>query len=503
MRKNLDPFYWILIAVSLVLHIPFIFPDIGSGESLRYALGIYSGAHDGFNNILLFNEEMSFAYYRLFVWAFKFLHLAKASIPSLMNWGSLIIGTLGIIPLYLFLKDLFGQKGSFICVLLYLFAPSIWVLHLMGHPVLFSIFFFNLGLYLLSRANISEGNLSFFPTLLGFSCFSLALCFRFDILFNSLFVLCWLIYKKCFNRMNLWKIITSGILFILFYMALKGLLFAKLSPIPSTFSNHAVSNYSPGAFVKNIATLVFGVNPFFILLFVIGSILWLKKKEYSKIALIISWIAPILLVAFFRDMDFPRIAAIVYPAFFLPITALIGTIKKKNIIITLAAIVVSQVFSILLYKPVISLYQFKYYDSDSGERIVTERVPLGNMFSDHFYMVKRNQSMSETAKKITSIEHGPLFVVGDQTIFYKYAVITSLNEYSVSVIPVEGTNIWKVVSPANTYQFIQLWGNDSPWHAIINDNRYQDFHFIFIPTDIIRYPGIILPEGFKEIKVSN
>jgi hypothetical protein len=394
---------------------------------------------------------------------------------------------------------LFGQKASFICVLLYLFAPSIWVLNLMGHPVLFSIFFFNLGLYLLSRAHASSHQLNLFPSLLAFSCFALALCFRFDILFNALFVLSWLVYKKCFHRTNVWKLSVSAVLLIVIYIGFKGILYGKLNPVPVTFTNHAYSNYSPASFAKNIALLTFGVNPFFILLFILGLVLWIKQKKWNKIVLVVSWIVPILVIALFRDMDLARIATIVYPAFFLPTTSLISQIKKKNILITLSLIGASQIISILLYKPVISHYQFKYYRSSSSERVITERVPLGGMFSDHYYMIQRNRSLMDLARKVASIQNKPIFVVGDQTIFFKYAVITSLNDYTVSVIPLGNSKIWKVVSPTNTYLFIQLWGNESLWHAIIKDEKYRQFNFFFIPSDRIRYPSIQLPEKFQEL----
>lgn len=499
--KAKDSFLLSLLPLSLLVHGPFVFSQAGSSESLRYVMSLWAASIQGLGNSLMFNQELSFAYYRLFVWLVKGFHLGASHLPLLLNWGSAVAGALGLIPLYLFFVRFVGdRKTAFGLILLYLFAPTLWGLHLLGHPVLFGLAFFNLALYWLSAIDGNDPSRPLWRPLLGaFAALALAVAFRFDVVFNGLFVLLYLHDRGLLSRQHWSKVLLSGLAALVLYLGLKGLITGQFNLLPATFSGHAQSNFSPRWAVKNIISLVMGIGPLFVVLSVAGLALWIRERAWKPILLVAAWVAPVMVIALFKEMDFPRIASIMYAAVFLPIAPLLTRGAKRPVPVALILVVLSQLLSATLYGPITRAYGFRYYADGRAQRIVSERVPLGDLFSNRIYTQRRNAEYQDQARRLAKVQGQPVFVVGDYTIFFQDQVVRSTRQYRHELIPLGHTVIQKVTTPQNTFFFLELWGDTAPWDAVAASDQYDDCRFFFIPQDAVRYPDLTWPDRFQRL----
>jgi hypothetical protein len=139
------------VVLSIVLHAAFIIHGFGEPDIARLVVAAAEWHETG--------RTVYFSYiYRtspLYIHALKFLldlGFPLVMLPVLLNWASVVLGGLTLIPLYLYWRKLANRGAAAIGCVLLVFAPAFWLANIYGmaHLPSFSLFVVSLLLFALA-----------------------------------------------------------------------------------------------------------------------------------------------------------------------------------------------------------------------------------------------------------------------------------------------------------------------------------------------------------------
>jgi hypothetical protein len=142
------------VIVSVVVHGVFVVDGFGESDSAR--LGVYAieWYHAGTFSTYSYAVRTSPLYIHG-IKALLDLGVSPLSVPPMINWFSVILASLTLVPLYYLWRNLLGRRAAVVACVLFFFTPVYWLasVYSMAHLPAFSLFILSLLLFQLAAAN--------------------------------------------------------------------------------------------------------------------------------------------------------------------------------------------------------------------------------------------------------------------------------------------------------------------------------------------------------------
>lgn len=202
------------VILSMIIHGFFVVDGFGEPDSVRLAIAAKMW-HDHGQTFNSYVYQVSPLYLHLLSF------ITQIGIPldwmsTVMNWSSLIIGSLSLIPMFLLYKRLINFEVALVGCFLYSFTPTFWMAHIYGMPLIHAFFCFLISMLLFVSALPKSGGVFYIYMVCSAFFASLALNFKADI------VLCYGIF--------------CGLCFYQKYYSLRDIVLSILLPIIALFS---------------------------------------------------------------------------------------------------------------------------------------------------------------------------------------------------------------------------------------------------------------------------
>jgi len=457
----------------------FILKGFPSDDYILYALGIQNILKYGISEIpKSFNGEMSFGYY-LVIYVFMSLFKLNIELSKLMNWVGAVSSIILIYFVFKLFKDLFNNKtvSTYICLNVML-APTIWLHSHFGHPILLALTFYMGSLFYFNKLAIikfdyNKGKIYF----LNFILFALlAAIFRIDIVlgFGGYLGIIYFSGLRLATIRN--KLLLISGLFLLFLLILRYLYLGYIiNPTGGRLAYHLVSRldwrYIIKNILKNIMFWVVGVNIFIFFLSVFGAIRFGLKSKIG--VMLLMWTSPFCIFLPFAGVEVSRLSGPTVPIIVaVAIYYLYNTFKKRPIIALSSALIVAQIIPIFLYYSIEKYYPLKVKIDD---RYVA-KVPIGFLFTDHYYRQKLILAKTEMAKKVSSESNRNVLIIDFTAdgMYYMYYILQSRNIVSSNFTLENGTfesrhhnglALGEFITNKNKFYLLSIdhnWQNEAP-----------------------------------------
>lgn len=138
------------VAVSLAIHAAFIIHGLGEQDAARLTREAIVWAEVGQMPAIGYTPRTSPLY---IYWMKEMLSLGLPPLwlPAVMNWTSVVLGSLALIPLYLLWRRVVSPSAAAIGLVVYSFMPAWWLGNIYGMPLVPAFFCFACSLLLFAR----------------------------------------------------------------------------------------------------------------------------------------------------------------------------------------------------------------------------------------------------------------------------------------------------------------------------------------------------------------
>ena len=406
----------------------FIFQGFPSDEYILYALGIHNIVQNGIVEIpKSFNGEMSFGYYVL-LYGLMSLFKSNIELSRLMNSIGAVSSILMIYFIFRLFRSLLNDKNIalFICLNVML-APSAWIFMHSGHPVIIAMTFYFGSLFYFDKLALNDFNFAKSKTdCISFIILSLlATMFRLDIFLAYGGYLGIMYFRGLVSIVNLRKIFSLFGISLIFLLLLRYVCLGYLiNPTGGRLTYHIVqrldSKYIFKDVLKNLALWVVGVNIFISFLAILGIIRFGTKSKLVVMLLLTT--LPFCIFLPFTGMEISRLTLPTVPIIVaVAVFSIYTFITKRAVIALLLTIFIAQIVPIPMYYLIKSYYPLKVKIQD---RYIA-KVPIGFLFTDHYYRQKLIDTKTEIAKKVASEKEGDILIIDlvADGLYYIYYII--------------------------------------------------------------------------------
>lgn len=418
----------LILGLAIISAYYFVLNGFPSDDYLLYALGINNIKQNGITEIpKSFNGEMSFGYY-LMVYGLLALFKEHVELSKLLNYAGAIISIIMVYYVYKLFNELIKNNKItlFICLNVIL-SPTIWLHSHFGHPITFAVTFYLGSLFYFNRlAKVQyEFKKGKYDYILFMFFALLAVMYRFDIILGIGAYL-GIIY---FNKIKITSIInklllTFGLLLLIF-IALKYYFLGYITNIQeSRLAYHITARldyrYIAKNMLKNIIFWVVGINVVTSFLSLCGIIRFGLKSKI--VVMLLLWITPFCIFLPFGGVEVSRLTAPTVPIIVAVAIMYVYDIFKKKAVTALSiALILSQIFPIILYYSIEKYYPLKV----KIEQRYIAKIPIGFLFADHYYRQKLISAKTEIARQVASEKNGNILIIDFTAdgLYYVYYIL--------------------------------------------------------------------------------